>query len=205
MVDKITWSIDATPSSARYAHFMEKEIFEQPAALENTMRGRFSEDGSTAQFGGLNISAGGIPPDRPLHVLRLRHRLARLPGGRAPDRALRPHAGRGGLRLRVPLPQHAARPATRCSSSISQSGETIDTLAALREAKRKGYQRPRDQQRRRLDHRPRSRRRHLSARRPGNRRRVDQGVHLAAADRRDARALHRPHARHELQRRRAST
>jgi glucosamine 6-phosphate synthetase-like amidotransferase/phosphosugar isomerase protein len=35
---------------------MEKEIFEQPAALENSMRGRFSEDGSTANFGGLNIT-----------------------------------------------------------------------------------------------------------------------------------------------------
>jgi glutamine---fructose-6-phosphate transaminase (isomerizing) len=35
---------------------MEKEIFEQPQALENTMRGRFSEDGSTALFGGLNLT-----------------------------------------------------------------------------------------------------------------------------------------------------
>ena len=39
-----------------HAHFMEKEIFEQPLALENTMRGRFSEDGSTALFGGLNLT-----------------------------------------------------------------------------------------------------------------------------------------------------
>ena len=57
VVDRITWSI-ADSELGSYAHFMEKEIFEQPAALENAMRGRFSADGSTAQFGGLNISAG---------------------------------------------------------------------------------------------------------------------------------------------------
>ncbi len=43
-----------------HAHFMEKEIFEQPLALENTMRGRFSEDGSTALFGGLNLDSGRV-------------------------------------------------------------------------------------------------------------------------------------------------
>ena len=54
VVDKVTWTIDAAEMNG-YAHFMEKEIFEQPAALENSMRGRFSEDGSTAKFGGLNL------------------------------------------------------------------------------------------------------------------------------------------------------
>ena len=34
---------------------MEKEIFEQPTALENALRGRFSDDHSTAKFGGLNL------------------------------------------------------------------------------------------------------------------------------------------------------
>ena len=33
--------------------YMEKEIFEQPAALENTLRGRFGDDGTTAKLGGL--------------------------------------------------------------------------------------------------------------------------------------------------------
>ena len=55
VVDKITWSI-ADAELGIHPHFMEKEIFEQPAALENTMRGRFSEDGSTGQFGGLNLT-----------------------------------------------------------------------------------------------------------------------------------------------------
>jgi len=42
--------------NGRYPHFMEKEIFEQPIALENAMRGRFSEDQSTANFGGINLT-----------------------------------------------------------------------------------------------------------------------------------------------------
>ena len=60
VIDKVTWSI-ADAELGTHTHFMEKEIFEQPAALENAMRGRFSEDGSTANFGGLNISAERIP------------------------------------------------------------------------------------------------------------------------------------------------
>ncbi len=56
VIDKVTWSIEAAEKGI-HEHFMEKEIFEQPAALENAMRGRFSEDGSTANFGGLNLTA----------------------------------------------------------------------------------------------------------------------------------------------------
>src|SRR5581483_1401041 len=56
VIDRITWNV-ADAEKGDHAHFMLKEIFEQPAALENTMRGRFSADGSTAQFGGLNLPA----------------------------------------------------------------------------------------------------------------------------------------------------
>ena len=49
VIDKVTWRVEDADVGT-YTHFMEKEIFEQPAALENSMRGRFSEDGSTAQF-----------------------------------------------------------------------------------------------------------------------------------------------------------
>ena len=60
---------------------------------------------------------------------------------------------------------------------ISQSGETADTLAAVREAQAAGRPGPRDLQRRRLLHRPRGRRRGLHPRRAGDRRRQHQGVH----------------------------
>ncbi|MDQ5977476.1 MAG: hypothetical protein QG602_448 [Verrucomicrobiota bacterium] len=137
VVDKITWSI-ADAELGGYAHFMEKEIFEQPAALENTMRGRFAEDGSTAQFGGLNISAVDLRQVDRLHLLacgsawhaclvteHLIERFARLPV--EVDYASE-------FRYRnMPLGN------STLFFTVSQSGETIDTLAAMREAKRKGY------------------------------------------------------------------
>ncbi|PTY00355.1 glutamine--fructose-6-phosphate transaminase (isomerizing) [Opitutus sp. ER46] len=137
VVDKITWSIQDA-EMGDHAHFMEKEIFEQPTALENTMRGRFSEDGSTAQFGGLNISAAefrqverfvfcacGTAWHACLVAEQLIERFARIP-------------------VEVDYASEFRYRNTPLDPStlflfLSQSGETIDTLAALREAKRKGY------------------------------------------------------------------
>ncbi|KXU37401.1 glutamine--fructose-6-phosphate aminotransferase [Cephaloticoccus capnophilus] len=137
VVDQITWSI-AQAELGDYAHFMQKEIFEQPDALENTMRGRFSEDGSTAQFGGLNLNADelrnvdriilcacGTAWHACLVTKHLIERFARLPV--EVDYASE-------FRYRnAPL-----SPTNTLCLVMSQSGETIDTLAALREAKRKG-------------------------------------------------------------------
>ena len=81
--------------------------------------------------------------------------------------------------------------------AISQSGETADTLAALREAKEKGALALGVVNVVGSHDRPRNRRRHLPARRPGNRRRQHQGVHLPVRGADDARALHRPPAVHE--------
>lgn len=136
-VDKVTWSV-TDAEMGDYAHFMEKEIFEQPTALENAMRGRFSEDGSTANFGGLNISAGefrGIERftfcacGTALHACMVtEHMIERF--------------------ARIPVECDYASEFRYRNSPLfrntlffvmSQSGETIDTLAALREAKRKGY------------------------------------------------------------------
>jgi glucosamine--fructose-6-phosphate aminotransferase (isomerizing) len=137
VVDQITWTV-TDAELGDYAHFMEKEIFEQPQALENSMRGRFSADGSTAQFGGLNISAAEFRQvDRFLFCacgtawhacLVAEHLIERF--------------------ARVPVEvdyasefRYRNSPLNRSTLFfvISQSGETIDTLAALREAKRKGY------------------------------------------------------------------
>ena len=137
VVDKITWKIEDSELNG-HAHFMEKEIFEQPAALENTMRGRFSEDGSTALFGGLNISAMDLRQIDRFHFLacgsawhaclvteHLIERFARVPV--EVDYASE-------FRYRnMPLGNKTL------FFTVSQSGETIDTLAALREARRKGY------------------------------------------------------------------
>jgi glucosamine--fructose-6-phosphate aminotransferase (isomerizing) len=137
VVDRIDWTIEDA-SMGESAHFMEKEIFEQPQALENTMRGRFSEDGSTALFGGLNVTPSELRQvDRFMFCAcgsawhacmvaeHLIERYARIPV--EVDYASE-------FRYRnAPLDPQTL------FFVISQSGETIDTLAALREAKRKGY------------------------------------------------------------------
>ena len=121
-----------------YDHYMLKEIFEQPEAIENAMRGRLDEDAATAHFGGLNLS-----PQELRRVERLLmtacgtswhaglvaeyqfETLARLP-------VEVEYASE--LRYRnPPLPSHTLL------FAITQSGETADTLAALREMKRQGH------------------------------------------------------------------
>jgi glucosamine--fructose-6-phosphate aminotransferase (isomerizing) len=137
VVDKITWSI-TDAEIGQFTHYMEKEIFEQPLALENAMRGRFSADGSTAQFGGLNVTpaefrqidrlmfcACGTAWHACLVTEHLIERYARLP-------------------VEVDYASEFRYRNSPLGSNtlffvMSQSGETIDTLAALREAKRKGH------------------------------------------------------------------
>jgi len=137
VVDRIDWAIEESSKNG-YAHFMEKEIFEQPLSLENAMRGRISEDGSTAVFGGLNLTpaefrqvdrfmfcACGTAWHACLVAEHLIERYARVPV--EVDYASE-------FRYRnAPLDPNTL------FFVVSQSGETIDTLAALREAKRKGY------------------------------------------------------------------
>jgi glucosamine--fructose-6-phosphate aminotransferase (isomerizing) len=137
VVDRIDWKVEEAGMDG-HPHFMVKEIFEQPQALENTMRGRFSEDGSTALFGGLNLTpaefrqidrfvfcACGTAWHACLVSEHLIERFARVPV--EVDYASE-------FRYRnAPLDPQTL------FFVISQSGETIDTLAALREAKRKGY------------------------------------------------------------------
>jgi len=137
LVDKVTWSV-ADAEMGAHAHFMEKEIFEQPTALENAMRGRFSADGSTANFGGLNISPGefrGIERftflacGTALHACMVtEHMIERF--ARVPVEC--DYASEFRYR-NAPLYRNTL------FFVMSQSGETIDTLAALREAKRKGF------------------------------------------------------------------
>jgi glucosamine--fructose-6-phosphate aminotransferase (isomerizing) len=137
VVDKITWTISEADLNG-YTHFMEKEIFEQPLALENTMRGRFSEDGSTAQFGGLNLNAAEF---------RQIDRLLFLACGSAWHACLvAEHQIETFARVPVEVDyasefRYRNAPLDRNTLCwvISQSGETIDTLAAMREAKRKGH------------------------------------------------------------------
>jgi glutamine---fructose-6-phosphate transaminase (isomerizing) len=121
-----------------FEHFMLKEIYEQPEALENAMRGRLDDADASAHFGGLNL---------PNLVLRGTDRIIITACGTSY------HAGLVGEYLfeeiaRIPVEVEYAsefryrnRPIERNTLvlAITQSGETADTLAALRESKRKGH------------------------------------------------------------------
>jgi glucosamine--fructose-6-phosphate aminotransferase (isomerizing) len=129
-------TLDATLNG--YSHYMLKEIFEQPESLKNAMRGRLSEDDATAMFGGLNLTpqqlgsvnriiltACGTSWHAALLGEYLIEEFARIP-------VEVEYASE--LRYRNP----PVDPGTLVFA-ISQSGETADTLGALREMKRKGH------------------------------------------------------------------
>jgi glucosamine--fructose-6-phosphate aminotransferase (isomerizing) len=121
-----------------YAHYMLKEIFEQPETVENAMRGRIDHDAATAKFGGLNLSP---------QQLRSVRRIVMTACGTSWHAAL---VGEYGLEAVARLPaevEYASELRYRNPPlddhtlvfAITQSGETADTLAALREMKRKGH------------------------------------------------------------------
>jgi glucosamine--fructose-6-phosphate aminotransferase (isomerizing) len=140
-VEAVVHEVDWDTSEAElgdYDHYMLKEIFEQPTSLENGMRGRFSDDASTAVFGGLNLNP---------QELRQIDRILFIACGTAWHACLiAEHLIERFARIPVEV-EYASEFRYRNSPldkntlvvAISQSGETIDTLGALREAKRKGY------------------------------------------------------------------
>lgn len=122
----------------KYPHYMLKEIFEQPDAIRDAMRGRLSVEESTAKLGGLNMSH---------RELRDIERIVLTACGSAFYAAL---TGEHLIESLAHLPtecevasefRYRNMPINKDTLvfAISQSGETIDTLAALRESKRKGH------------------------------------------------------------------
>lgn len=121
-----------------YEHYMLKEIFEQPETLRNTMRGRLSLDDATAHFGGLNLSPQQLRSvDRILLTGCGTSWHAALVGEYLIEQFVRiPVEVEYASELRYrnpPLDSHTL------VFAITQSGETADTLAALREMKRQGH------------------------------------------------------------------
>jgi glucosamine--fructose-6-phosphate aminotransferase (isomerizing) len=122
----------------QFKHYMLKEIFEQPQSIENAMRGRLDDDEATAKFGGLNLD---------VQQLRNMDRIVLTACGTSW------HAALVGEYLieefaRIPVEVEYASelryrnpPLTDKTMvlAITQSGETADTLAAMRECQRKGH------------------------------------------------------------------
>ena len=134
-IQELKLSIDAIEKGG-YEHFMLKEIFEQPASIQDTMRGRLLEDGTTKISGINNNLKQFLSADRII--------IAAC--------GTSWHAGLVGEYLfeeltRIPVEVEYAsefryrNPVINSSDivmAISQSGETADTLAALKLAKERG-------------------------------------------------------------------
>jgi glucosamine--fructose-6-phosphate aminotransferase (isomerizing) len=129
---------EASAELGQFPHYMLKEIFEQPEALRNTFRGRLNLEDATAQLGGLNMTA---------QELRGVERIVITACGTAL------HAGMVGEYLIESLAQipvetdnasefryrNCPMDGNTLVFVVSQSGETADTLGAVREARRKGF------------------------------------------------------------------
>jgi glucosamine--fructose-6-phosphate aminotransferase (isomerizing) len=122
-----------------YEDFMRKEIHEQPEALRRALRGRLDDRFSTARLGGINLDARQLRSIRQVKFLGcgsayyagqmgavLVEELARIPSDAEPASE---------FRYRNPV----VDPDT-LYVAVSQSGETLDTLVAVQELRRKGGQ-----------------------------------------------------------------
>ncbi len=132
----VAWDAAAAEKGG-YKHFMLKEINEQPTALAETLRGRFSDDRAGVRLPGFKLDAEGITRLNKVLIIACGtayhagfvgkyaiEKLARIPV--EIDVASE-------LRYRDPLIDDRT-----LAVVISQSGETADTLAGLREAKERG-------------------------------------------------------------------
>ncbi len=185
-----------------YPHYMLKEIFEQPHAVRDALRGRLSHGGRQRAPGRPEHDPAGTARDRPRHHHRLRHGVPRRVGRRIPHRVARAPALRGGVRQRVPLPQHADG---QGHAGPCRQPERRDHRHAGGRAREPAQGPPHAghlQQRGQHD-RARMRRGRLHARRTGDRRGGDEIVHLATGGVHPARAAARAHPAPVQQRRAA--
>jgi glucosamine--fructose-6-phosphate aminotransferase (isomerizing) len=136
-IDRIDWKPDAVELGI-HEHYMIKEIREQPETVIDACRGRLRRDEATAQFGGLNLSA---------RQLRRVRRIVFAACGTSWHAAM---VGEYLIERLAHLPvevEYASEFRYRNAPLddqtlvfvLSQSGETADTLGALREAKRRGH------------------------------------------------------------------
>ena len=135
-VSRIDWSLDEIEKGG-FDHFMLKEICEQPQTIQNTMRGRLVVDEGFSKLGGLNLTKEELQSiDQVVITACGTSWHSGLIGElyieeNARIRCEVEYASE--FRYRNPI----VTDKTLCVV-VSQSGETADTLAAMREAKRRG-------------------------------------------------------------------
>lgn len=135
-ISEIDWDISSI-DKGEFKHFMLKEIFEQPVSVFNAFRGRLSDELSTTRLGGLSSNTSDLRNVKRIQIIGCGTSW---------------HAGLIGKYIietlaRIPVEVEYASeyryrnpivPDDTLVFVISQSGETADTLAALKEAKAKG-------------------------------------------------------------------
>ncbi len=137
---KVPTTIDWTDGSfdrGDFAHFMRKEIAEQPEAVRRTLGGRLEPRFQTSHLGGIELTAGELLDIRRVKILgcgsahiagmlgaHLVETLARLPAQAE---------AASEFRYRNPVIERDT-----LYVAVSQSGETFETIAAVQEIKRKG-------------------------------------------------------------------
>jgi glucosamine--fructose-6-phosphate aminotransferase (isomerizing) len=135
-VQEIDWNLDQIEKGG-FPHFMLKEIYEQPETVMNAMRGRVIKEEALAKLGGLNMTDAELREIKRINILGCGTSW---------------HAGLIGEYIieeyaRIPVEVEYASEfryrnpmieSNTVTFAISQSGETIDTLEAMREAGRKG-------------------------------------------------------------------
>lgn len=122
----------------QYEHYMLKEIYEQPETIENALRGRLDGEEATAVIGGLNLTAKELRRiDRIVLTACGTSWHSGLVGEYVLEEFARmPTEVEYASELRYRNPPLSDRTLV---FAITQSGETADTLAAMRECKRKGH------------------------------------------------------------------
>ena len=132
----VSWNAEAAEKGG-YEHFMLKEIHDQPKAVRDTFGTHISEDGKTVHFEELNWTADDVAAFNKILIVacgtayhaglvtkQYIENLARIP-----------------VNVEIASEYRYSNPLTDDKTLcivISQSGETSDTLAALKEAKRHG-------------------------------------------------------------------
>ncbi|MFI5369930.1 MAG: glutamine--fructose-6-phosphate transaminase (isomerizing) [Candidatus Eisenbacteria bacterium] len=135
-VHEVEWDLGRIEKGG-YDHFMLKEIFEQPESVRDSMRGRLQSAEGLARLGGLNMTPDEMREIRRIIILGCG---TSWHAGLIGEYMLEEHARipveveyASEFRYRNPIVDQGTMVLI-----ISQSGETLDTLAAMREAKRKG-------------------------------------------------------------------
>ncbi len=135
-IEQINWEIEQIEKDG-FTHFMEKEIFEQVSSVKRAFRGRLSLDTASGHLGGLDllpqelhsiervkIIAAGTSFYASLIGAYLIERIARIPAAAELSSE---------VRYKNPIVERNS-----LYFAVSQSGETADTLYAMRELQRKG-------------------------------------------------------------------